>query len=456
MWKLPASHVGDYAEQDAAVTLRLWHHLKKEIVKQQLTNIFELEIDLFPVLFEMKMKGVKVDTDKAERIKSDLQKQENKILGSIKKLSGFDVEVWAASSVSKAFDALQIPYERTPTGQPKFDKNFLSSHQSPLAKMVVEAREINKARTTFIDTILKHSINGRIHAEIHQMRSDQGGTVTGRFSYSNPNLQQIPARNAILGPMIRSIFIPEDGQDWGIFDYSQQEPRLVVHYAALTAGNTGGLPGATDFAEAYSTDPETDFHTLVSDMAGIDRKQAKTINLGLFYGMGKGKLMSQLGLNLEDASDLLATYHERVPFVKQLMNRTMASAGKKGFLRTLLGRRCRFDLWEPTNEWGSKALPLVDAQREYGEHTIKRAWTYKSLNRLIQGSAADQTKKAMVELHKEGYLAHIQVHDELDFSVGKCGKDSKKIKEIMETCVELLVPSKVDVELGSSWGDAGE
>jgi len=456
MWKLPASHVGDYAEQDAAVTLRLWHHLKKEIVKQQLTNIFELEIDLFPVLFEMKMKGVRVDTDKAERIKSDLQKQENKILGSIKKLSGFNVEVWAASSVSKAFDALQIPYERTPTGQPKFDKNFLSSHQSPLAKMVVEAREINKARTTFIDTILKHSIDGRIHAEIHQMRSDQGGTVTGRFSYSNPNLQQIPARNAILGPMIRSIFIPEDGQDWGIFDYSQQEPRLVVHYAALTAGNTGGLPGATDFAEAYSTDPETDFHTLVSDMAGIDRKQAKTINLGLFYGMGKGKLMSQLGLNLEDASDLLATYHERVPFVKQLMNRTMASAGKKGFLRTLLGRRCRFDLWEPTNEWGSKALPLVDAQREYGEHTIKRAWTYKSLNRLIQGSAADQTKKAMVELHKEGYLAHIQVHDELDFSVGKCGKDSKKIKEIMETCVELLVPSKVDVELGSSWGDAGE
>ena len=456
MWKLPASHVGDYAEQDAAVTLRLWHHLKKEIVKQELTNIFELEIDLFPVLFEMKMKGVRVDTDKAERIKSDLQKQENKILGSIKKLSGFNVEVWAASSVSKAFDALQIPYERTPTGQPKFDKNFLSSHQSPLAKMVVEAREINKARTTFIDTILKHSIDGRIHAEIHQMRSDQGGTVTGRFSYSNPNLQQIPARNAILGPMIRSIFIPEDGQDWGIFDYSQQEPRLVVHYAALTAGNTGGLPGATEFAEAYSTDPETDFHTLVSDMAGIDRKQAKTINLGLFYGMGKGKLMSQLGLNLEDASDLLATYHERVPFVKQLMNRTMASAGKKGFLRTLLGRRCRFDLWEPTNEWGSKALPLVDAQREYGEHTIKRAWTYKSLNRLIQGSAADQTKKAMVELHKEGYLAHIQVHDELDFSVGKCGKDSKKIKEIMETCVELLVPSKVDVELGSSWGDAGE
>ncbi len=449
MWKLPASHVGTYAEQDAAVTLRLWHHLKREITSQNLINIFELETDLFPVLFAMKRKGVKVDLDKAEVIKNDLQKQENKLLGSIKKLSGMDVEVWAAASVAKAFDSLSLPYDRTPTGQPKFDKNFLATHDSPLAKMVVEAREINKARTTFIDTILKHSHRGRIHAEIHQMRSDQGGTVTGRFSYSNPNLQQIPARNAILGPMIRSLFIPEKDCQWGIFDYSQQEPRLVVHYASMRQ-----YSGAGQFVDAYQNDDETDFHQLVADMADIPRKQAKTINLGLFYGMGKGKLMSQLGVSLEDATELLNAYHERVPFVKQLMNDTMNKASKKGFLFTLEGRRCRFDLWEPTNEWGSKALPLAEAQREYGESMIKRAWTYKSLNRLIQGSAADQTKKAMLELSKEGYLAHIQVHDELDFSVAN-EKDKDKIKEIMETCVELQVPSKVDVECGKNWGDAG-
>ena len=154
-------------------------------------------------------------------------------LRSIKKLSGVDVEVWAAASVAKAFEKLNLAFDTTPTGKPKFDKNFLATHESPLAKMVVECREINKARTTFIDTILKHSHRGRIHAEIHQMRSDEGGTVTGRFSYSNPNLQQIPARHAILGPLIRSIFIPEKDCKWGIFDYSQQEPRLVVHYASL-------------------------------------------------------------------------------------------------------------------------------------------------------------------------------------------------------------------------------
>jgi DNA polymerase I-like protein with 3'-5' exonuclease and polymerase domains len=450
LWKLPASHVGEYAEQDAAVTLRLWHYLKREITAQNLVNVFELETELFPVLFKMKQKGVRVDLEKAERIKNDLQDKENKILRSIKKLTGKDVEVWAATSVARAFESLKIPYDHTPTGQPKFDKNFLASHDSPLAQMVVEAREINKARTTFIESITKHSHRGRIHAEIHQMRSDQGGTVTGRFSYSNPNLQQIPARHAILGPLIRSIFIPEKDCEWGIFDYSQQEPRLVVHYASMKQ-----YSGAGQFVDAYQNDENTDFHQLVADMADIPRKQAKTINLGLFYGMGKGKLMSQLGVNLEDATDLLNGYHERVPFVKQLMNDTMTRASKKGFLFTLEGRRCRFDLWEPANEWGSKALPLAEAQREYGESMIKRAWTYKALNRLIQGSAADQTKKAMLELYKEGYLPHIQVHDELDFSVAN-EKDKNRIKDIMETCVQLEVPSKVDVECGTSWGDAGD
>ena len=450
LWKLPASHVGTYAEQDAAVTLRLWQHLQKEIAGQNLINIFQLETDLFPVLFEMKRKGVRVNLDKAEIIKNDLQKEEEKLLQSIKKLAGTSVEIWAAASVAKAFDALSIPYNHTETGKPSFDKNFLSSHESPLAKMVVKAREINKARTTFIDSILKHSHRGRIHAEIHQMRSDQGGTVTGRFSYSNPNLQQIPARNQIIGPLIRSIFIPEKNHQWGIFDYSQQEPRLVVHYAAIKS-----FTGASKFVEAYQEEESTDFHSLVAEMADIGRKQAKTINLGLFYGMGKGKLMSQLGVDQETATDLLVAYHERVPFVKKLINDTMNRAGKKGYLRTLLGRRCRFDLWEPSNEWGSKALPLKEATNEYGESMIKRAWTYKALNRLIQGSAADQTKQAMVNLHKEGYTAHIQVHDELDFSIAS-EKDSANIKDIMENCVELLVPSKVDVELGESWGDAGD
>ena len=448
MWKLPAMYVGPYAEQDADLTLRLWQYFKVEIIKQELSSIFDLETRLFPCLLDMKTKGVRVDLPKAEKIKKDLQKKEDFLLFQIKKDTGVDVDIWAAVSVAKAFDKLDIRYERTAkSDQPKFDKNFLSTHKHPLAKMVVQAREFNKARTTFIDTILTHQHHGRIHADINQMRSDTGGTVTGRFSYSNPNLQQIPARNKDIGPLIRSIFVPDEGCKWGSFDYSQQEPRVLVHFAALTGG---GLKGADEVIESYKTE-DPDFHQAVADMAGIDRRTAKTINLGMMYGMGKGKLASELGLGKEDTEDLFAKFHANVPFVKQLMEQATRKADNVGFLRTLLGRKCRFDLWEPRVFGIHKALPLWEAEKEYGRD-LKRAWTYKALNRLIQGSSADMTKKAMVDLYEEGIIAHIQVHDELNCSIDSDG-EKNKIKEIMENTVELKVPLKVDAEIGPSWGE---
>ena len=448
MWKLPAMYVGPYAEQDADLTLRLWNYFKVEIIKQELSSIFELETRLFPCLLDMKTKGVRVDLTKAEKIKKDLQKKEDFLLFQIKKDTGVDVDIWAAGSVAKAFDKLDIRYDRTlKSNQPKFDKNFLSTHKHPLAKMVVQAREFNKARTTFIDTILTHQHHGRIHADINQMRSDTGGTVTGRFSYSNPNLQQIPARNKDIGPLIRSIFVPDEGCKWGSFDYSQQEPRVLVHFAALTGG---GLKGADEVIESYKTE-DPDFHQAVADMAGIDRRTAKTINLGMMYGMGKGKLSSELGLGKEDTEDLFAKFHANVPFVKQLMEQATRKADHVGFLRTLLGRKCRFDLWEPRAFGIHKALPLWEAEKEYGRD-LKRAWTYKALNRLIQGSSADMTKKAMVDLYEEGIIAHIQVHDELNCSIDSDG-EKNKIKEIMETTVDLKVPLKVDAEIGPSWGE---
>ena len=450
MWKLPPMFVGDYAEQDADLTLRLWHYFKVEITKQELTSIFDLETRLLPCLIDMKWKGVRVNLEKAEKIKKDLQKQEKKILQQIKKETGIDVQIFAGASIQKVFDKLNIPYDRTPTGKPKFDKNFLLTHKNPVAKMIVSARETTKARTTFIDTILRHSHKGRIHANIHQMKSDEGGTVTGRFSYSNPNLQQVPARNKEIGPLIRSVFLPDEGCTWGSFDYSQQEPRVLVHYAALTGG---GLKGADEVIESYKT-KDPDFHQAVADMAGIDRRTAKTINLGMMYGMGKGKLSSQLGLDKQETEDLFAKFHANVPFVKQLMEQATRKAENVGFLRTLLGRKCRFDKWEPRAFGIHKSLPLVDAQREYG-HDLKRAWTYKALNRLIQGSSADMTKKAMVDLYEEGIISHIQVHDELNCSI-ESPEQASRIKEVMENTVELKVPLKVDMEIGPSWGEIKE
>ncbi len=449
MYKLPAIYVGAYAEKDAEITLDLWQELKKEINLQDINSIMDMETELFPCLVDMKFKGVRVDVEAAHKLKTTLLAQEKQSLQEIKKETGIDTQIWAARSIAQVFDKLNLDYDRTEkTSAPSFTKNFLQNHPHPLVKHIARAREINKAHTTFIDTIIKHSHKGRIHAEINQLRGDNGGTVTGRFSYSNPNLQQIPARNKELGPAIRSLFIPEEGHTWGCFDYSQQEPRLVVHYATLQ-----NLYGVDEVLEAYR-EGDADFHDIVADMAEIPRYQAKTINLGLFYGMGKNKLQAELGVSKEKAEGLFRQYHSKVPFVKQLMDNVMRRAQDSGRIRTLLGRLCRFPLWEP-NQFGiHKALPHEQALAEHGPG-IKRAYTYKALNKLIQGSAADMTKKAMLELHKEGIIPHIQVHDELDISVID-HTHATYIKEIMEDAVSLEVPNKVDYESGPNWGTIKE
>jgi DNA polymerase I-like protein with 3'-5' exonuclease and polymerase domains len=347
MYKLPSLHVGSYAERDAEATYGLWQEMKKEILHQDLESIFDLETDLFPCLVDMRFKGVRVDVEGAQGLKKQLIDQEHKLLQEIKKETNIDTQIWAAKSISEVFDVLRLEYPRTDKTQaPSFTKNFLQEHKHPVVNMIAKAREINKAHTTFIDSILRYQHKGRIHAEINQLRNAGGGTVTGRFSYQNPNLQQIPARNKDLGPKIRSLFLPEDGCKWGCFDYSQQEPRLVVHYAALYK-----LPSVYDVVDAYETDPNSDFHQTVADMADIPRSQAKTINLGLFYGMGKTKLQAELGVTKEKAADLFNTYHAKVPFVKQLMEKASNRAQDRGQIRTLLGRLCRFHLWEP-NQFG--------------------------------------------------------------------------------------------------------
>ena len=447
MWQLPAMEVGSYAERDAELTFDLWQMMKKEIIHQDIESIFNLETDLFPCLVDMRFLGVRVDVERAHKLKQKLVSQEKELLLQVKKETNIEPQIWAARSIAKVFDKLSLDYQRTEkTQSPSFTKNFLQEHKHPLVQKIAKAREINKAHTTFIDTIIKYEHKGRIHAEINQIRSDTGGTVTGRFSYNNPNLQQLPARNKDLGPLIRSLFLPEKKHTWGCFDYSQQEPRLVVHYASLFK-----YPSVNDVIDAYNNDTSTDFHQIVADMARIPRTQAKTINLGLFYGMGKNKLQAELGVTKEKAEELFNQYHARVPFVKQLMNATSNRAQDRGQIRTLLGRLCRFHLWEPNSFGMHKAMPHEDALKEHGPG-IKRAYTYKALNKLIQGSAADMTKKSMVELYKEGIIAHIQIHDELDLSV-ESPDHAQKIIEIMENAVNLEVPNKVDYESGETWGD---
>ncbi len=460
MWKLPAMYVGSYAEKDAELTLSLFKRLSKEIKAQDLTKVFDLETQLFPCLIDMKFKGVRVDVEAAHKLKKQLASQEETLLLEVKKETGIEPQIWAARSIAKVFDKLKLDYEVTAkTKAPSFTKNFLQEHKNPIVQRIAKAREINKAHTTFIDTIIKYQYKGRIHADINPIRGDSGGTVTGRFSYSNPNLQQIPARNKELGPAIRSLFIPEHNHKWGCFDYSQQEPRLVVHYAAT---KFKGDDEVVEIVERFQNNT-VDFHQTVADMANISRTQAKTINLGLFYGMGKAKLQAELGLSTkEEAVKLFNKYHDSVPFVKDLMDAISRDGAAFGYIKTFGGRKCRFDKWEIA-EWnnGKFIAPMSKADAEaayfkkYPKATkanIRRAMTYKALNKLIQGSAADMTKQSMLNLYKEGIVPHIQIHDELDISV-ESDNQAKKIIEIMENAVKLKIPNKVDYESGNSWGD---
>ena len=445
--ELPPMYVGPYAEQDAALTLRLWKHFKTELSKQDLWSIFNLESSITPLLIEMRMRGVRIDLERAEEMSKKFHAKEMEALHKIKQLVGSEVEIWANASIEKAFKKLNLPYNFTEKGSPSFQQIWLEEHEHEFPQLIVKARKMNKARTTFIDGMLmSNQQSGRIHAELHPLRSDDGGTVTGRFSYSNPNLQQVPARDPEIGTAIRSLFIPESKCEWGAFDYSQQEPRLVVHYAEMME-----LRGAKDAGDAFRSG-DADFHQVVADMAGIPRKQAKNINLGLFYSMGVQKLSDSLGLTLDEGKELFGRYHERVPFVKALSERAVRRAGDQGNIRTLLGRRCRFDKWEPMQFGTRKIMDHKTAYAEYG-NAIKRAFTHKAMNRLIQGSAADMTKKAMQLLYEERIIPHVQVHDELDFSI-ESPEQALKIKDIMESCVELKVPIKVDVELGPNWGEA--
>ena len=502
MHKLPYSVVKDYAEQDVNLTLKLWNIFKKKIEApihihgktKSLKNIFELEMELFPCLVDMRFKGVRVDTAKAKTLGTDLNKRKTSIIKGIQKRTGIKIEIWAADSIHKLLIKLDIKdYKTTPKSKrPSLSKSYLESHPNIYLRLIARARQYDKLTNVFVNGLLKFVHKGRIHAEINQIRSEKGGTVTGRFSMSRPNLQQIPSRGKY-GNIIRSFFLPEEGQEWGSFDYSQQEPRLVVHYALKNK-----FYGAEGLAEAYKKNPNTDFHAMISKMAKITRTQAKTINLGLFYGMGKTKLAASLELDSSESKELFDQYHKEVPFVRELSNGLMRFAEKNKSIFTLEDRFCRFDKWEPKNkEWDrekgiftyteyvekevdgeitkeiehnpvpimtrkqaqdhylanrSRSLAKQDPHCKEFEEFYRPAFTYKALNRLIQGSAADMTKKAMVLLYRKGILPHIQIHDELCISVEN--KDqATQIKEVMEKAIILLIPNKVNYKKGSNWGN---
>ena len=474
MWKLPAARVALYAQTDARLTLDLWHVLNRKLQEDGCQSILELELSLLPVVFEMRRRGVRVDLEKAESTKKGLLELENKLLMQVKKETGIWIEPWNARSLASVFDKLGLEYGRTAkSGAPSFTKHFLKTHDHPVAKTILEIREYNKANTTFVDTILSHQYQGRIHCEFNQLRSDGGGTVTGRFSSSHPNLQQMPARHLEIKKLIRGLFLPEEGCRWGSFDYSAQEPRWLMHYACQTLEGKED-PVVQQIIDRYQKD-DFDFHQMVADLAGVDRTLAKTLNLGIMYGMGVGKMATVLGdISFDEAKALRNEYEKEVPFIREFATTVMEVAGRRKEVRTLLGRKCRFPMREKRGqklsvvhyetveaEWQEiMETPLDKRKSIYGPRwgfkdpdKQKAAFVYKALNRLIQASSADQTKQAMADCASNGYIPMLTVHDELCFSI-ESDEQAAHIKELMEKCISMRVPSRIDIGIGDDWGKA--
>jgi DNA polymerase I-like protein with 3'-5' exonuclease and polymerase domains len=450
LWKLHANSVREYAKEDALLTLQIFQKQLPRIKTEDVEDIVNFEMRLIPCLFEIRKRGVRIDLKKAEKLYYDLEKKQLMLQEQLNKVGGHGVNIWANASLKQAYDKNQIKYNFTEKGTASFTQDWLEQQNDGISKTILDIRKLDKIRNTFIkNMILEKAVGGRIHCQFNSM-----GTVTGRFSSSNPNLQQVPARDPELGPLIRSLFIPEENQDWYCADYSQQEPRVLVHYAVIK-----NMESAKKVQEEFLNNDQTDFHDMVAKMASIERKQAKTINLGLFYGMGNKKLARELGLDDDSAYELFNKYHTKVPFVKELSKQVAHVASTRGYIKTLLGRKRRFDKWEPKDSFGNTAYSKAEAMERYPDNELKRAYTHTALNALIQGSSADITKAAMLKIYESGITDEIDIkltiHDELDFSVDKSKqKCFKEAIQIMKNCVDIKVPLKIDVEKGDSWGTA--
>ncbi len=458
LWRLPAGAVGPYAIGDVAGLHALLRRQEKEIEEQDLGRAWDTECKVMLALLRMTRRGLRVNRDRLEAISTWSRSVIAEELERIRTLTG--VRCNSPMNAKQLEPALKqrglIPSRNhridkktgaTVDSGPSIDAEFLEAHKGdPIVDAIKRARNFHKLDHTYCDGVRKHLVGDRLHPSYKQMRGgaddeddDDEGARYGRTASRHPNVQAQPTRNKEYGKKWRAIYIPEDGARWAKCDYSQQEPRTTVHYAELC-----GLSGAREFADLYRNDPATDSHSMFAAISGLPRDQAKQVFLGLCYGMGGGKLATKLNLPTEmkqgrhgtylgagpEAQAVLDQFNERVPFVRKLAYLCSDKAKLKGFLLLIDNRRCRF----PNDGHGN-----FD-------------WTYKALNRLIQGSAAVQTKTALVNLDAAGFEPTLTVHDEFDFSMAteQLARDAARL---MMDALPLNVPSKVDADMGPDYGN---
>lgn len=526
LWAVDPEEMGTYPIQDVELTYKLYHIFLKELASQKLLKLMELENELVLPLLEMRIHGVRIDMDTAVELDKKYSAKLHSLQEQLEELCGFQVDVNIDSDLIKICEKFKLDYARTPKGNPCFSSEMIPEHEA--FNLVLEIRKYYKARDTYIrGYIFGCTVDGWLHGQYNQLKSDTGGTVTGRLSSSNPNMQNLPnPKSSQIGKDIRGLFLPDNEHElWLSLDYSGQEPRMLVHTVLALDKHEGRIavgtqdeyvPGAMLARTEDFRGRSADFHTAVAkicmkqefELSGKSyteeelmkaakefRPKAKSIGLGVMYGSGNRKVAEEMTkkgfpMTTEDAANIRSSIYSGVPFLKYVNDRLMSLAKTRGYIRTVLGRRGRFDLWECSvydektkRELGSSNFgfkTIEEARAWYRENkqkypdlnTPQRAMTYKALNKYIQGSSADQTKTAMLHLYKRGDLSlnaldifyrrienfeppkfKTQVHDEINVSKTK-NEDAKWYQQIMENCIPLEVEVVADPVVCTRWSEA--
>lgn len=418
IWRAPTELVGPYAEQDARLPLRILREQWKLLQEKDLVQVFRMECRLIPLLLRLRQRGVMLDLDRVREVDDELSAKlevETKELG---------INIYSPEDLARMCDKEGIEYPRTEKkGQPSFTKDWMKDHPHPAMRRVVEIRKLYKLRDTFIrSALLNNQIQGNVHCEFHPLRSDDYGTVSGRFSSSHPNLQQIPARDKYWGPRVRSCFIA-NGRVWMKNDLSQIEYRLGVHF--------GVGEGIEQVRERYRNDRLTDFYTLAAQLTGLERQEAKSLSLGTLYGMGLRKFAEMIGKSLEEATVIFNQFNAGLPFMRATYNHFGEVARDWGFVRTIGNRVCHLD----------------------------PGFEHKALNRKLQGSCADWMKVSMLRAYEAGLFdvldLYLTVHDELDHGVPLTAEGveaAQELHQIMTHAYPLNIPVLAGIEVGKNWG----
>ena len=455
LWKLPASLVGKYAETDPLRTLQIWAKQKLELKRQELWDTYLVESDLTPVLFEMFWRGIRVNVLYAEELNHRWQIEEAQLRRDLGNL-----DIWSSEDIGRMCEKNRISVPRTkgtkkkPNGSPSITKGFLEASKNPILQKLLKVRAINRVRSTYLEGNLIKSVgrDGRIHPRYIQMATDEGGTRTFRLACVDPNAQQFPKRSRLFdAKSLRKCLIPEDGCFWDKKDYWSQEPVIQNHYALLM-----NLPGAEAVRQQFVYGVKLAEYVEKATGGRLNYDQAKQVILARTYNQQAKGMSITTGMSYDECVALQNGFDELVPYIKILNDSTSSKAEERGWIRLLLGHKAHFHLYEvpknlrPNDDDNYSPLPLAKAKERWPELPLKRAGTYKAFNRLCQGGAAGQTKKALVEIAKNVGLPQMTVHDEISNS-NNSDKQSSLMEEIMVNCIKLKSPVRVDSDRGTTW-----